>query len=102
MTRPIPWSPAVRAQQGSLHTGKAAKETARAIISRIDSQGWKGKKRDTMAFELWMGALCNVQALFGHTEERPSALFDHMARCAALIVSVQGYKGLLQIRDNPD
>lgn len=63
---------------------------ARGIVSRIDAQGWKGKTRDKMALELWLGATIAVDA----SGNKP--LSDNMGMIAAMLVAMRGYHYLLE------
>lgn len=73
----------------------AVRMLARSFRERAEAQRMTGKRRDTAALEFFAGAI-------GLAHNAGDALLgEHLARVAVLVVAVRGYRGLVEIAEEP-
>jgi len=70
------------------------KTIARGIIDRAVALNLKGKKRDDMALDYWVGAARAAEAL-GHEEEAA-----HLRTVAVMLIATRGYSEVERIVAN--
>lgn len=69
---------------------------AKAIVSRAEANGWKGKKRDDLCFELFLGAWIGADAC---GQEKFAA---HLGSIAGMVLCVRGYSYMVEMSNWAD